>query len=61
MNSVLRVFIVSSSLLIVTDKLDDPLKFYNSYIELGEQFFQRALPQKVPTPTLLLWNNAASG
>jgi len=32
------------------------LKFYNSYIELGEQFFQRALPQKVPTPTLLLWN-----
>jgi uncharacterized protein YdiU (UPF0061 family) len=33
------------------------LKFYNSYIELGAQFFQRVSPDKVPKPTLLLWNN----
>ena len=39
------------------NKLDIPLKFYNSYIELGEQFFQRSLPFHVPKPQLLLWNN----
>ena len=33
------------------------MKFYNSYIELGEQFFDRSKPEKVPEPTLLLWNN----
>ena len=32
------------------------MKFYNSYIELGEQFFQRVLPENVPAPKLLLWN-----
>jgi uncharacterized protein YdiU (UPF0061 family) len=34
------------------------MKFLNTYIKLGEQFFQRALPQKVTSPTLLLWNKA---
>lgn len=33
------------------------LKFTNSYISLGEAFFQRVTPQKVASPTLLLWNN----
>ena len=32
------------------------MKFTNSYIDLGEEFFQRVLPQKVPAPKLLLWN-----
>ncbi len=32
------------------------LKFSNSYIELGEQFFQRILPEKVASAGLLLWN-----
>ena len=32
------------------------MKFYNSYIDLGEPFFQRGLPQKVASPKLLLWN-----
>ena len=32
------------------------MKFSNSYIELGEQFFHRVLPQKVASPNLLLWN-----
>jgi len=31
-------------------------KFSNSYISLGETFFQRILPQKVAEPKLLLWN-----
>jgi len=34
------------------------MKFSNSYIKLGEQFFQRSLPEKVVSPTLLLWNKA---
>jgi uncharacterized protein YdiU (UPF0061 family) len=34
------------------------LKFSNSYIDLGEQFFQRVLPEQVSAPKLLLWNNA---
>ena len=33
------------------------LSFSNTYIELGEQFFQRILPQKVAAPKLLLWNS----
>ncbi len=33
------------------------LKFSNTYIDLGEQFFQRVLPQKVVSPKLLLWNS----
>ena len=33
------------------------MKFYNSYIDLGEKFFDRVLPQKVPVPELLLWNS----
>jgi len=32
------------------------LKFSNSYIDLGEQFFQRSIPQKVAAPKLLLFN-----
>ncbi len=32
-------------------------KFDNSYIHLGDKFFQRALPQKVSKPALLLWNS----
>ena len=32
------------------------LKFSNSYIDLGEKFFQQVLPQKAPKPELLLWN-----
>lgn len=34
------------------------MKFSNTYIKLGEQFFQRTLPEKVESPTLLLWNKA---
>jgi uncharacterized protein YdiU (UPF0061 family) len=34
------------------------MKFSNTYIKLGEQFFQRTLPDKVTSPTLLLWNKA---
>lgn len=34
------------------------MKFSNTYIKLGEQFFQRDLPQKFASPTLLLWNKA---
>ncbi len=37
--------------------MDQSLKFSNSYIALGEHFFQRVLPQKVPAANLLLWNN----
>ncbi|MCI2285538.1 YdiU family protein [Colwellia sp. MSW7] len=37
--------------------MDEVLKLSNSYIALGEHFFQRALPQKVPAANLLLWNN----
>jgi len=33
------------------------LKFSNTYIDLGEQFFQRTLPEKVTSPKLLLWNS----
>ena len=33
------------------------LKFSNSYIELGEEFFKRGLPQKAISPELLLWNS----
>lgn len=33
------------------------LKFTNSYINLGEEFYQRAMPQKVLSPELLLWNS----
>jgi len=33
------------------------LKFSNTYIGLGKQFYQRILPQKVPMPKLLLWNS----
>jgi uncharacterized protein YdiU (UPF0061 family) len=32
------------------------MKFSNTYINLGEQFFHRGLPQKFASPTLLLWN-----
>lgn len=32
------------------------LNFSNSYIELGEQFFQRIAPEKVASARLLLWN-----
>ncbi len=32
------------------------VKFSNTYIELGEQFFQRVLPEKATSPCLLLWN-----
>ncbi len=32
------------------------LNFSNTYIDLGERFFQRILPQKVAAPKLLLWN-----
>jgi len=32
------------------------LKFSNTYIGLGEKFFQRTLPEKVASPCLLLWN-----
>ena len=38
--------------------MGNALKFYNSYLELGEEFFERVLPQKVPLPQLLLWNKA---
>jgi len=38
--------------------LDNPLKFYNSYFELGAQFYQRVSPDTVPDPKLLLWNKA---
>jgi len=41
----------------VINDLDRLLKFSNSYIDLGEQFFQRVLPQKVASPKLLLWNS----
>ncbi len=34
------------------------MKFSNTYINLGEQFFQRTLPQNVTSPKLLLWNEA---
>ena len=34
------------------------MKFFNTYIKLGEKFFQRTLPQKFDCPTLLLWNEA---
>ena len=34
------------------------MKFFNTYIKLGEQFFQRTLPQQFDCPTLLLWNKA---
>lgn len=34
------------------------MKFSNTYIKLGEQFFHRTLPEKVVSPTLLLWNKA---
>lgn len=33
------------------------MKFFNTYIKLGDKFFQRDLPQKFASPTLLLWNN----
>lgn len=33
------------------------LSFSNTYIDLGEQFFKRVLPQKVAAPKLLLWNS----
>ena len=33
------------------------MKFNNSYIDLGDKFFQRVLPQKVNSPKLLLWNS----
>jgi len=32
------------------------MKFSNTYIKLGEQFYNRDLPQKFVSPTLLLWN-----
>lgn len=32
------------------------MKFSNTYIKLGEQFYHRDLPQKFASPTLLLWN-----
>ncbi|MDP7593010.1 MAG: YdiU family protein [Litorilituus sp.] len=32
------------------------MKFSTTYLCLGDTFFQRALPQKVVSPTLLLWN-----
>ena len=32
------------------------MKFSNTYIGLGEPFFQQVLPEKVPAPKLLLWN-----
>ena len=32
------------------------MKFSNTYIQLGEKFYQRGLPEKVASPTLLLWN-----
>ncbi len=32
------------------------MKFSNTYIKLGEQFYHRDLPQKFTSPTLLLWN-----
>lgn len=34
------------------------MKFYNSYLVLGEEFFEQVKPQKVPSPKLLLWNDA---
>jgi len=34
------------------------VKFSNTYIKLGEQFFQRTLPEKITSPVLLLWNQA---
>lgn len=34
------------------------MKFSNTYIKLGEQFYHRDLPQKFASPTLLLWNKA---
>lgn len=37
--------------------MDKVLKLSNSYIALGEHFFQRVLPQKVPAANLLLWND----
>ncbi len=33
------------------------MKFSNTYVSLGDKFFQRSLPQEVPSPKLLLWNN----
>ncbi|MCW8834542.1 MAG: YdiU family protein [Colwellia sp.] len=33
------------------------MKFSNTYIDLGEKFFQRSAPQKSPSPELLLWNS----
>ncbi len=33
------------------------MKFTNYYVSLGDKFFQRVLPQKVPLPKLLLWNS----
>jgi len=34
------------------------MKFSNTYIQLGEKFYQPSLPEHVISPTLLLWNNA---
>lgn len=34
------------------------MKFQNSYIGLGKQFFQQVSPEQVPDPKLLLWNHA---
>lgn len=34
------------------------MKFSNTYITLGEQFYQQTLPDKVTAPVLLLWNEA---
>jgi uncharacterized protein YdiU (UPF0061 family) len=34
------------------------MKFSNTYIKLGDKFFHRTLPDKVESPTLLLWNKA---
>ena len=34
------------------------MKFSNTYINLGQAFFQRCLPQKFPVPELLLWNKS---
>lgn len=35
-------------------------KFSNTYIDLGEQFYQKTSPDTVPVPLLLLWNEPLS-
>ncbi|WOH36132.1 YdiU family protein [Thalassotalea fonticola] len=37
------------------------MKFNNTYHQLGDKFYQSAIPAKVSNPTLLLWNDTLAG